>query len=187
MAYIYGERIRLRAPERSDIPMFVEWFGDPDVVEHLQTRLPMGLADEEVWFDNMLKRPLAEHPWVIEVKQDEAQPWKAIGNIHFLSINHVNRASEIGIVIGDKNYWDKGYGTDAMRTMVRYGFEQLNLYRIFLRVHAGNDRGIHAYKKVGFVMEGTQRAAHFQNGQYQDVYMMSILRPEWDEKQSVKG
>ena len=68
MSVIYGERIRLRAPERSDIPIFVKWFNDPDVTVTLFNYLPMSEADEEKWFEGMLQRPMEEHPLTAEVQ-----------------------------------------------------------------------------------------------------------------------
>jgi RimJ/RimL family protein N-acetyltransferase len=66
-----------------------------------------------------------------------------------------------------------------MRLLLRHGFETLNLNRIFLRVYSHNPRAIHVYQKVGFVEEGILRQAHFHNGDYKDVHIMSVLRSEW--------
>jgi diamine N-acetyltransferase len=88
-------------------------------------------------------------------------------------------AAEFGIVIGDKSYWNQGYGTEAVRLLVRFGFHTLNLNRIFLRVYETNPRAIRAYEKAGFTSEGRERQAEFRNGKYIDVLRMSILRAEF--------
>lgn len=178
MSIIYGERIRLRAPERKDIPVFVKWFNDPEVTETLFNYLPMSLADEEQWFENMLKRPMREHPLSAEIK--EGEDWRMIGNIGMMGFDDVARSAEIGIVIGEKDYWNQGYGTEMMRLMLKHCFETLNLNRVMLRVYAYNERAKHVYQKIGFVYEGTMREALYRNGKYSDVHIMSILRKEWE-------
>jgi len=189
---IYGEKVRLRADERSDIPLFVQWLNDPEVREHLSMYLPVSLAGEELWFEKALKHPADEQPLAIEVREalpaagiipaDGKDGWKLIGNCGFMDIDRRVRSAEIGLFIGDKSSWGKGYGTEVMRLLLRHGFETLNLNRIFLRVDETNPRGVHVYEKVGFVQEGRSRQAVYLHGKYQDLLVMSILRAEWDEQ-----
>jgi len=176
---IYGERIRLRAIKRADLPLFVDWLNDPEVIQGLMLYHPFSIEDEEAWFDEMRKKPLEERPLVIEILTEEG--WEAIGNCGIFKINWRIRQTEFGIVIGAKKYWDKGYGTEALRLITRHGFDTLNLNRIFLRVYENNPRAIRAYEKVGFVHEGRLRQGEFQNGKYIDVFLMSILRSDWQE------
>ena len=93
-----------------------------------------------------------------------------------------DRSAEIGIMIGERQYWNRGFGTEAMRLMVQHGFENLNLHRIFLRVFETNPRGKRSYEKVGFKLEGRMREARYLKGKYIDVCLMSILKSEWFEK-----
>jgi len=165
--------------ERGDLAQFVEWLNDPEVSQGLSMHTPISIAEEEDWFENMLKRPNEERPLCIEVGQDDE--WKLIGNSSFFSIDWRNRSAELGIFIGDKSYWNQGYGSETTAMLLRHGFSTLNLYRIFLRVFEDNPRAIRAYEKVGFVHEGRQRQAEFHDGQFHDVLFMSVLRPEWVE------
>ena len=105
--------------------------------------------------------------------------WKLIGSLAFNEIDWRNRAAEFGIMIGDKTYWNRGYGTEAVRLLVNHGFNTLNLNRIFLRVFENNPRAIRAYEKAGFVHEGRLRQAEFRDGKYIDVLMMSMLKDEF--------
>ena len=91
-----------------------------------------------------------------------------------------DRGSDLGIMIGEAQYRDKGYGTDTMLTLVRFGFEQMNLHKISLGVFEFNARGYAVYKKVGFVEEGRRREEIYQDGRYWDVIWMSMLRREFD-------
>jgi len=174
---IYGERIRLRAPERADIPRFAAWLNDPDVRDNLMLYLPLSHADEEHWFDDMLQLHPAEHPFVIEIRQGDG--WQAIGNCSFNRIDWRVRTAEVGIFIGEKQFWNQGYGTETMRLLLRHGFQTLNLNRIFLRVYETNPGGIRAYEKAGFVLEGRLRQAEFRDGRPIDIFVMSVLRSEW--------
>ncbi len=182
---IVGERIRFRAIEREDLPHFVEWLNDPEVTAGLALFLPMSLAQEEGWFEGILKRPPDEQPLVIEIRQGE--DWLMIGNLGLFDFDRRNRSAEVGIVIGAKEYWNQGYGAEAMDLILRHAFNTLNLHRVSLRVFASNPRALRTYQKSGFVHEGVQRQAEFQGGQYVDVNLMSVLRSEWIDPQSGEG
>jgi len=174
---LYWKRIRLRANERSDLPKFVEWLNDPEVRRYLSMSLPISQAAEEQWFENMLKRPPEEQSLGIEIKDGDG--WRLIGNCSIFDINRRARSAEVGLFIGDKSCWNKGYGTEVMRLLLRYGFGTLNLNRIFLRVDAENMGGIHAYEKAGFIHEARLRESDFREGSYCDDLIMSVLRSEW--------
>lgn len=179
---IYGERIRFRAIEREDIPRYVEWFNDPEVTAGLATYLPMSLADETRWFENLGNLPVEERGFAVDVKTVDGG-WKHIGSVGFHHIDWVNRSAEFGICIGEKTLWNQGYGSEAARLMLKHGFETLNLHRIFLRVYETNPRAIRAYEKVGFVKEGIIRDAVYRNGCYINDLLMSVLRSEWNSIQ----
>ena len=182
---IYGERIRLRRNERSDVPRFVEWLNDPEVRRHLSMNLPISQASEEQWFEKTLKRPGNEQPFGIEIREDKPEGgndrWRLIGNCGFMDVDNTARSAEVGLFIGDTSCWNKGYGTEVMRLLLQLGFETLNLNRIFLRVDEANKGGVRAYEKAGFVHEGRFRQGTFQNGEYRDVLMMSVLCSEWNQ------
>ena len=90
-----------------------------------------------------------------------------------------DRVGTCGIFIGDKNEQGKGYGTEAMKLLLGYGFNTLNLNRLDLKVNDFNSRAIKCYQNLGFVEEGRMREASFVNGKYHDQILMSILRKEW--------
>ncbi|HNK63205.1 MAG TPA: GNAT family protein [Anaerolineales bacterium] len=90
----------------------------------------------------------------------------------------------LGIFIGERDYWGKGYGTDAMRLIVQYGFMELNLRRISLGLHAFNERALKSYLKVGFRVEGRERGVFLRDGVRYDDLVMGLLREEWLEMQN---
>lgn len=182
MSIIYGERVRLRANEREDLPKFHEWVNDPEVTHNLGLYLPMSMADEEKWFDS--QRDPNEKPLSIEIRKGKG--WKLIGNCGVFGIENANRSAELGIMIGDKSEWDKGYGAEVMSLLLRHCFGTLNLNRAFLRVYADNVRAVRSYEKAGFVLEGRLREAVYKHGKYDDVLIMSVLRSEWTKRKKEK-
>jgi diamine N-acetyltransferase len=174
---ILGDRIRLRAPEKEDLPRFIGWLNDPEVRAGLLISLPMSLAEEEVWFKNMLERPPEEHVLVIEIRMGEE--WLPVGSCGFHNVDWRSRAGQVGILIGEKRFWNQGYGTEAMQLLVKHGFETLNLNRVALDVFDSNPRAIRSYEKAGFIHEGRRRQEIFKNGKYVDVLQMSVLRDDW--------
>ena len=182
---IFGKRVRLRAPERNDLQQFVDWLNDPEVRDGLLLHLPMSLAQEENWFENLVKRPPVEHPMVIEVKDSDA--WRMIGNCGVHEIDWRCRSAMVGIFIGEKSLWNRGYGTEVMELLLQHAFETLNLNRIWLDVYDDNPRAIRAYEKAGFVLEGRKRQAMYKNGQYLDIHLMSVLRNEWQARHREDG
>ncbi len=175
---IYSERIRLRAIEREDLPVFQAWLNDPEVRFGLSMFLPFSTIEEERWFDRMLERPDEEHPLVIEIEQPDG--WEMIGTCSLFAFDWRVRSAEFGIVIGAKGYWDQGYGSETARLILRHAFETLNLNRVYLRVLANNPRAIRSYGKVGYIQEGCLRQAAYHDGDYVDVFLMSTLRSEWE-------
>ncbi len=128
----------------------------------------------------MMKRPMDEHPVVIEIRQGDS--WLPIGNCGFINIDWRSRSGEVGIFIGEKQLWNQGYGTDAMHLLLQHGFNTLNLNRVALDVYATNIRAVRSYEKAGFVHEGRKRQAIFRDGKYIDLLQMSVLRQEWENR-----
>jgi RimJ/RimL family protein N-acetyltransferase len=184
MSMIYGERVRLRAAERDDVKKFCAWVNDADVTRYLSLYLPMSSMDEGNWFEAMTRRDQSEKTLVIEVR--DGNDWKMIGNCGVFGIDPVNRLGEIGIMLGEKDEWNKGYGTETMILLLRHCFDTLNLNRAFLHVYAENKRAKRSYEKAGFVEEGRLREGVYKHGKYDDVIVMSVLRSEWIARKKEK-
>ncbi len=174
---ICGPRLRLRPLERADIPAMLAWFADPDVRATLASYRPFNDVEETQWFESNAKQG-DKQSWGIEIPT-EPSGWRLVGNCGFHQINWRVRKAELGVVIGDKTQWDKGYGTEAVRVLVDWAFGTLNLNRVELVVYARNARAQRAYAKAGFVVEGRLRQADFYAGQYDDVLQMAVLRQDW--------
>lgn len=167
-----GERVVLRAIEREDLPNYVRWLNDLDVLEYFGFYRPLSLAQEEQWYENMLQ---ARDTLNFAIEFDGQH----VGGAGFCNINHQDRNAEVGLFIGVKELWDQGLGTDTLRTLLRYGFDGLNFHRIYLRFFAENERGRRCYEKVGFKKEGRFREHNYRHGRWIDELRMSILEDEW--------
>jgi RimJ/RimL family protein N-acetyltransferase len=114
-------------------------------------------------------------PFIIALPDDS----RAIGEIILMNIDAINRSASVRIAIFSENDFGKGYGSEAMRLVVDYGFRILSLHRIELDVFDFNPRAIHVYEKIGFKQEGIQRDTLFYDGEYHNSILMSILEHEW--------
>lgn len=180
---IRGDHVYLRPSERDDLPLFVRWLGDADVARNLVVRAPMSMPMEERWFDRMLEtQGRTSHHFVICLLADN----RPIGTAALHDVTERHGTADFGIAIGEKDEWDHGYGTDALRAICAFGFEELRLERIGLQVYDGNDRARRAYEKAGFTHEATLRHAHYADGGFEDVHVMSLLRDEWRALRATK-
>jgi RimJ/RimL family protein N-acetyltransferase len=167
-----GEIVRLRMRRESDIPLFVKWYNDPEVRHWLHmSEAPEQTAEGERQRWELTRGDPTRISFVIETH--DGVP---IGNIGLVAIDDVHRRAELGISIGEKAYWSRGFGTDALRVLLRFAFEQMNLHRIELITDADNDRGIRCYEKAGFKREGLLRGKRQRYGQPLDMLVMSVLR-----------
>jgi len=176
---IYGEKVRLRAIERSDLPNFVRWFNDPEVRRYLLMFIPISSAQEEKWFEDLLQRMQRRETLAFAVDARIEDEWAHIGNIGLHRIDWKNRCAYLGIALGERAYWHQGCGTDATRTILRFAFDELNLHWVELEVIDENMRARRCYEKAGFRYEGIRRKAIFLEGGYRASHLMGILQEKF--------
>jgi RimJ/RimL family protein N-acetyltransferase len=180
--YYEGERVYFRPLEPSDEPLLREWINDPANWRTLDHLLPVNELREREVIEKRYKSA-SDIALGIVVRSGD----RLIGVASLNRINGPNRSAVFGIVLGDRAHQSQGYGTEATRLMVRYGFRELNLNRIGLTVYADNERGIRAYRRAGFVQEGRLREVYFRNGSYHDELQFSLLRSEWEDDTDEAG
>jgi RimJ/RimL family protein N-acetyltransferase len=173
------ERVRLRPITEADLPDYVTWLSDPEVTEFTAMDGPATLEGEREWFQHITAPDSKTRNWAIEVDG------RHIGNCALMP-HESGEMAGFGIIIGDKTQWSKGYGTAALREVLRIGFEEMGLQRIHLTALGGNARGIRCYEKCGFRHEGVRRRHHLKRGSWCDVVCMGILREEWEAEQCSK-
>ncbi|MGE5251479.1 MAG: GNAT family N-acetyltransferase [Bacteroidota bacterium] len=173
-----GELVRLaNDPPEVLTKAFARWAQDSEF-HRLADSDPAQLWSEKKhkeWVEKQMERdPMESFRFSIRTLAED----RLIGEV---SINPVwvHADGWVGIIIGERDCWGKGYGTDAMRLIVQYGFTELNLYRISLSLHSYNPRALRSYEKAGFKLEGTTRGDTLREGRRTDGLYMGILREEW--------
>lgn len=170
-----SEKVRLRPVATDDLPHFVAWLNDMEVRRWLamSEASPPTLQSEQEWYQQMQEDPDGI-VWCIELK--EARP---IGNVGLHRIDKTHQRAELGIFIGDRSVWGRGLGTEAIRQVLRYAFDELGLRRVQLHVDEDNLRGIRCYERCGFAREGLLRGHRLREGQPVDEVVMAVVRDEF--------
>ena len=177
-----GELVRfVAAGPQLAAGLFAKWMRDSEFVRLLDTDPARLLSVDKYkeWFEKDLveQQKNDELFFLIRTLEEDL----TIGLIGLDGIQWVHGDAWVGIGLGERKYWGKGYGTDAMRILLRYAFEELNLHRLSLSVFEYNSRAIRSYEKVGFVIEGCARQFLNRDGRRYDMIFMGILRDEWKE------
>lgn len=177
---IEGEKVRLVALSAEYLPFYRKWIDDPEVTEFLATiGFPYSMEEERQWLERA-RRPggNAAHFTIV------TKGGKPIGNIALMDVNYLNRNAQLGIMIGEKGQWDKGYGKDAVRALLEFAFGKLGLNRIDLKLNANNKRALACYESCGFRLEGRKKKHLFYDGEYCDELAIGILRQDWEKAKS---
>jgi RimJ/RimL family protein N-acetyltransferase len=176
-----GEKVRLVVPNvETDAEYLARWGRDSEYQRLLD-------------FDPARQWSIGKHKeWLVKDMTESEKNNSFLFMIHTLADDHLiglvgldgilwnHGTAWVGIGIGERQYWGKGYGTDAMRTILRYGFDELNLHRVSLNVFEYNPRAIRSYEKTGFVIEGQMRHCLRRDGRRWDLIYMGILREDWE-------
>jgi RimJ/RimL family protein N-acetyltransferase len=170
-------RVQLRELTLDDVEDRYQWCLDKEVTRHLnmpEKYPPFSREETQNWIKMCINRTNG-----YEQKAILTEKGKHIGWIDLKNIDKLNKHAELGIAIGDKNYWGKGYGLSAMKEMLAWGFNELELNKIWLRVEVDNEKAIKSYKRIGYVDEGILRQDRRRNGEFVDRLRMSILKSEF--------
>ena len=175
---IAGDLVILRALERSDLERCYRWMNDPTVVRTLKSRYPIPFESEAAWLEDAAKGSTNERHFAIERKESRTH----IGNASIHDIDWVSRNAAIGMFIGDPASWNRGFGSDSLRALVRFAFEEMNLHKLKVNVFDYNDRAKHVLEAIGFTQEGKLSREFFREGKYHDIVIFSIFSDSILEK-----
>lgn len=162
-----GDLVRLRAVEEDDFARINDLFWDPEVTQFLDVTWPEPIAGTREWWERSRSAGIV-------LFAIETLPGELVGACELAHRDDRTRSAILGIWIG-KPFWNQGFGTDAVRTLARFAFQEMNLQRIRLMVQETNPRGKAAYERVGFKEEGRLRKAAFVGGRNIDLIEMGLL------------
>lgn len=168
-----GDVVRLRAPSAADLDLLYQIDSDLASWEQRSPRVPRPVPRAD--FETRFTKALAD---AVDVRFVVEVDGTAVGHCDMFGFDELARSAEVGIALHPDSQ-GKGYGTDALRVLVRFGFERRNLHRLHLRTLASNLAAIASYRKVGFADEGRLRESAWVAGSYQDEITMGLLRSEW--------
>lgn len=169
----YGEKVCLRAYEEKDVPIAVSLVNDKELKKFLVTGIPFPMSpwEEESWIKSQQSNPMGNYNFAIE----DINTKKYIGGCGIHNVNWLTRVATVGIMIGDKEYWGKGFGTDAMKVLMKFIFEDMNINKIRLSTFSFNLRAKRCYEKCGFKVEGVLKDEIFKEGKYYDEIVMAAF------------
>ncbi|MGE8203868.1 GNAT family N-acetyltransferase [Heyndrickxia sp. NPDC080065] len=170
-------KIMMRKMRSDDTEIYHVWRNDMEVMHSSNPFLDTYDIEETKDFVNHIILGSSSSKSYIIMDKESDTP---IGITSLINIDYKNRQAECIIDIGEKSYWGKGIGTEALTLLLNYAFLEMNLHRVSLRVFSFNDKAINLYKRLGFKHEGTSRQSLYRNGAWHDIIHMGILQDEWN-------
>lgn len=177
---IKGDKIYLTELDRSNAETIRGWLNDPEVHRYLLVgQVPITREDEERFYET---RGLSSTNYDFEIHV--AEDGRYIGNVGIKDVDLVHRHGEIGIAIGDKTSWGKGYGGDAILACLRFAFLTLGLHSVSIRTHEEHTRALELYRRLGFVETGREREYIYRDGSFGDHVVFDMLDREFHARYS---
>lgn len=171
---LVGRRIFLRPFSEDDLRYVQKWSNDSEIRRLTGEIAPMSRQEAEEFYKHL--RADKDRVWfAVVLKRGN----RVIGEVGLLRMFRPWRCTDMSIIIGEKNTWGKGYGTEAGRLLLKYAFEQLKFHRVSIGVVGFNDRAIRFWKSLGFKKEGVQKDGYYCDNEFSDFVMMSILEDEY--------
>ncbi len=173
------KRLRFRQLKLSDVPELMKHWNDPELRQYVDQGLfPMTEEQETEWIKKTHSDMMSGKAYFFGFEYNK----KFIGSVGLMNVNNVARYATMGITIYNKAYWGKGLGTEAVRFILEYAFNILNLKTVHLEVWSDNERAYKAYERAGFKKQGRKRNYKFLKGKYVDAILYDITREEWNKK-----
>jgi RimJ/RimL family protein N-acetyltransferase len=174
--FIEGETIDLVAGNSKWVPLVCKWQNDPKVRRYARNMWPVTIEEVKKWFEPSPDRHMKEFVvFTIYHKRDK----RPIGSVGFGRINWVNRNANIFASIGEPKYWGNGIVVEASKLLIKYGFTELNFYKIYAGVYSPNKRSLRAADKLGFEKEAILKEEMYVDGAYHDVHKFALFKRDW--------
>ncbi|RLZ02364.1 GNAT family N-acetyltransferase [Kocuria tytonicola] len=173
---LQGEKVRFRELRADDLPDLVQWWRNPEMA--LFQSLMVTPQPEDTVADMFRSWSTNTGAGGVGFSVVDSATDELIGHVTLYGASLPARAATLAVLIAP-DHVDRGYGTDAVRLLTKFGFQEMGLHRIELRVFAYNERARAVYRKLGHVEEGTRRDIAFHGGEFHDEVIMAVLAEEW--------
>lgn len=170
---LIGSKVTLRPGNEDDIYLLQKWYNDAEL-----NKLA-GWSNSRITASKLrynMSRSFGYDPMNLIIDNENRIP---IGTIQLYDFNEQDKGCKLGIRIGDRDYWSKGYGADAVNTLLEYAFMKIDIYRVTLKVYEYNERAVKCYLKCGFSYEGRTRQSAYIDGKFYDEIIMGILKSDY--------
>lgn len=178
--FLDGKNICLIPINRSHIDIYIKWMNNPKVRRLARSTIPTVKQEIEKYIEEQEKKIKTSFNFEIYHKKDK----KPIGDCGFNKINWIDRRGNIGLGIGEPEYWNQGIASEAVGIILKYGFEELGLYKITADVFAPNIGSWTCAEKVGMKREAKLEKHEYIDGKYEDVFIYSIFKDDWKNKKN---
>lgn len=169
-----GRYILLRSIEETDIVKVRYWNFDDEISRYFESRFPISLVEQKKWFESQINQSNKQKLIIIDKSTNDS-----IGMIGIMKIDHVNKNCEVGVTIGERDFWGKAHGKEALKLTLDYLFLQINMQTIYATIIEENIRSINFFKKFGFVQNGLLKDMVYKDGKYQSYVWMSIQKENY--------
>jgi RimJ/RimL family protein N-acetyltransferase len=174
VVFLRGKKVVLRPlNKQTDLEKVYKWINDPGIRYFVTGAFPQTIKQEEEWLDSVGKN---KNSIVLAI---EALGGEFIGTIGLHGIEWHNGVATTGVLIGEKRFWNKGYGTDAKMILLDYAFNELGLRKICSRVYSFNKRSLNYSLHCGYRIEGRLRGQILKNGKYYDIIELGLFKKDW--------
>ncbi|QUH18591.1 GNAT family N-acetyltransferase [Alkaliphilus sp. B6464] len=177
---LLGKSIYLKLVEREDLSKRVDWLNDTDIQRTLNYDYPTSIAKTEKWFDKVISDSHRRDFSVFLIEDNQY-----IGFCGLIDISYPVGKAELYITIGEKDTWGNGYGTEVYDVLMKYGFEELGLNKIYIHYLTYNQGTQKIMQKIGWQLEGLLRQDIYSHGKVADRYIASILKKDWAKKNEI--
>jgi RimJ/RimL family protein N-acetyltransferase len=172
---VEGDLVALGPLRRDLLPLYTRWINDLAAAHTLGASAPSTLEGETKWYDESATSEKTV-PFTVYARPD----LRPIGTASLFEVDHRHRSATFGILIGDREYRGKGYGTETTSLVLDYAFTMLGLHNVMLTVYDFNPAGVRAYEKAGFKEFGRRRQCHRSGGELHDEIFMQCLSEEFE-------
>ncbi|MCB9233665.1 MAG: GNAT family N-acetyltransferase [Bacteroidia bacterium] len=170
--YLAGERLYLRELRPEDAAgNYLAWMNDPEITQFLESRFRSYTEQDLLDYIEVTSQDPNSYPMAICQSVDG----RHVGNIKLGPVNTIHRHGDIGIIIGERDCWGKGYATEAIRLLVDFAFEELGLHKVTAGCYSDNPGSAKAFLKAGFVEEGVKKEQYLSNGVYVDGILLGMV------------